>query len=130
MSAMEFRESNMVNWFGVRPAHNGTQIGGYDSAENTTVDLYVNSSGKTSFIHTLIICVSPGAAGTVRVYVADSSDVLDFYIYRRTVTANNYPGDIVVNYVYPLEIPNGYKIRINTNAAGLIIQVSYLGWEE
>jgi len=128
--AMHFREPNEVRWVGVRPAHKGTQISSSDSVSNGTIDLYVNNSGNVSFVHYIGLSTnSEGAGKAGSLLWTNSNNVTQSVLIRHKYQAAGQ----MANYVslhYPLELPNGHKLRVLSDNAGLGAVGSFIAWEE
>jgi len=130
MSAMSYREDNKVLWRGVRPAHNGTQLIGYGTATNNTVDVLQVTAGKKGFITELNIAFSFTVAGTGYVYWTDSLNAVIESLYVISTVAMSLVMAIPVKYWPPLEIGSSDKIRIASNNASIAIKCTAKGWEE
>ena len=118
MSAMTYREDNKVLWRGVRPAHNGTQVLKYIPASNAVVLLHTVTAGKILYLNALILsCYTAQPASFVGyMTVHDELDNLQYYFFLFRC-----PGDGCVNgslgFPFPLEIPEGWRINVLSNAA-------------
>jgi len=130
MALMGFREPNQVKWIGVRPAHRGTQIIAYGSANNAIVILYTVTTGKTLFLSSWSCQISatavPVACGF---YLRDAGDVeATLFLYLNMVSI----GQLTETWqdCYPIEIPADYDLVLKTGDPGAIIRGSFHGWEE
>ena len=127
---MKFREPNEVNWQGVRPGHNGTQVVEYDHVVNGTDLVYTVTAGKILYLisWTHNIVNNSGGVGTSTAYIDDGINV--WYMFDYYHGADNVPGGKAGNQYPPIEVPAGYRFQHYSNAVNVDSYLSFFGWEE
>lgn len=130
MSEMEFREPNEVLWRGVRPAHKGTQVAKEATANNATETLHTVTAGKTLYLTHWVHTVRSNITGLGMLFVTDDLDVARYYISQIRSQADVAAYAPVGSLYIPIEIPEGYKIKVSSSAAGCVIFAFIHGWEE
>ena len=130
MSLMKFREPNRVRWQGSRPAHDGTQIIGYNFATNDNAAVYTALAGETAFVHYMDLTWTAGAnPGKARLQVWNAVPAVVSTIMDNQVLATSVGGK-VVSLTYPLELIEGWSIRVVSTALLLRADGCILGWVE
>lgn len=131
MAATKFRESNMVKWVGVRPAHNGEQALAWKSVTNATGIVYTVPAGKLLLLTYAMLQCNGDAAGSGELYIRDLGDVLVWTILRvRCKTSVGAYPCVCSPFVYPIEIPAGYDVAVISGASGLDVCGAIAGWIE
>ena len=120
------REPNQVKWIGVRPGHNGDQVLENDTAINVLKTIYTVPADKLLFLFAYDIGVYSGAAATAYFYIYDDTPAIFKSLAVRPVTANTAVSSSQGLWV-PIEIPEGYSLRLITSVAGCAIYVSIHG---
>jgi hypothetical protein len=130
MALMGFREKNLVKWVGVRPAHRGTQLEMYGEAENATVGIYTVPVGSVFYLHYASLVFTTAAVGKGTLYIDNGAliQVMLGTILIMTV-AGGIPS-ISCGLTYPIELVSGWRIRVNSDAVGLVVRGSIVGWLE
>jgi len=130
MALMKYREPNQVKWQGARPAHNGEQKIIRNSAENALVNVYTVPAGNTGFFHYFNISVIAGAnPGYFRVDIYNTVPVFVSTFIRVDLPANAYMSKLLELY-YPLEVLEGWSVRIKSSAVALIGELNIMFWIE
>ena len=130
MAIMKFREKNRVKWMGVRPAHDGEQVTPAGSANNATVIVYTVPAGKTLYITHYAVQCTPNLAGSGYFAIRNELDVLT---YRFQYLENIVGAPSLIescSFVYPVEVPAGYDLYVNSNLLGFWVRVAAIGWIE
>ena len=127
--ATVFREPNQVKWIGVRPGHNGVQILAFDDIANGAVALYTVGADKMGFITTVAISAgaSLAAFGYIDYWNAVPATVGRFATLRGT--GGPYDASAQVNFWPPLEMVEGFSIRLFSSLAGYTVFGMVHGWE-
>jgi hypothetical protein len=130
MALMLFRERNQARWIGTRPAHRGTQIAKYATAQNATVIVHTVTAGKTLFLVHAALMLTASGGGGFSFYIRDAADVDWFWL-----GAGYFPGGLVQEHhvfapAFPLEVPAGYDIVAVSSVVANVAKASVFGWEE
>ena len=130
MALMKFREPNQVQWQGVRPGHNGTQVlESFSTALVVPTPFYTVPAGKTFFLTYAGLFQSINITGRL---------ILDIYTdapayWRRLLTGlsllNQISLAINVSYWPPIEVPAGYIFYVEQSAIAGVLAVIH-GWVE
>jgi len=129
MALMKFREDNQVRWVGTRPGHNGEQVFESGQANNNTVILYTVPAGNTLYLCLVNYSVYFGIANTSKLMYYDGTPAL----WRTPIQMSGPVADNfgqVFHYWPPLELPEGYSIRLFSGGVGLLVTGSVFGWIE
>ena len=130
MALMKFREQNQVKWQGSRPGHNGTQVFMDGSANNTVVILYTVPVGKVFYFTAYTFEATPNLVGNAVLSVYDDVPA----IWKRIQYIENFVGGNLVldslSFVYPVEIPSSYSVRLSSNPVGFWARATIHGWIE
>ena len=130
MALMKFREPNQVKWQGVRPGHNGTQVLADGQCDNSTIILYTVPAGKVFYwCGWNMIAYGPAAAGDSYLYIYTAVPAIWRRI-QRFFYAITDSRALSKSYWPPLEIPEGYSIRLVSTVVGHALQGSIHGWVE
>ena len=128
--AMNFREPNQVLWRGVRPGHNGIQVFGAGTATETAIDVYEVTAGKTLYLTYMQLNCNNSAGihyGDLR-WTDDSNVLQNILILHQFDGAGQLSNAVALP--FPIEIPAGHKIRVNSVHAELDASATIFGWEE
>jgi len=130
MSAMSYREDNMVLWRGVRPAHNGTQVLKYIPASNAVVLLHTVTAGKKLYLCNVSMFFYADASGPGHIYSDNGAggDVVYHLMGLHFATKSTVP--YIRSYWPPAEFPAGYRFYVGSMAVGVNLYGSIFGWEE
>ena len=130
MALTTFREPNQVRWFGVRPAHRGTQV----------IKDGIVTSAATATIHTVAgtmfylcgysaLCWGQTYSLPTFLEIYDGVPAIWKTLLRGAQSANSAQW-LSKNYWPPLEIPTGYTIKVRCTLDDHGIHVCIDGWEE
>lgn len=123
-----YREDNKVKWVGVRPAHNGDQIVGKAiNISNETETMYTVPANKILYLTHYWHFTWASAAGVAQIYIADAVPAL-YYRLSWMEDDGAFRFGIAGNYDPPLELGEGYTIKIQTNVAGVETAGGFVGW--
>jgi len=113
MSYTLFAEHNVLQWQGVRPAINGTQIGVHGHAQNATTVLYTVPASRTLFVfntwHHAIMWAMAGLELTFGVYNETPALVYPFF-YSPNAGIGCVSDGNLARWV-PYQVPPLYSIR-------------------
>ena len=124
------RETNLIKWVGVRPAHNGTQVAVSLLTNGAVSIIYTVPAGVTLFLCGMIVGLYMSGAGvTAYVRVRNVADVTQYTLFNQVT---NFAFDVTLNHSFwpPLEIPTGYDIVQAATGAGQEIDTFLHGWIE
>ena len=130
MALMAFREPNQVKWIGTRPAHRGTQITQYATADNAVTIIYTVPAGKVLYLVSAVLSVPTGGVGRAAIYIRDALDASTIFLihYAQVATGLVHTGTPL--FYPPVEVPAGYDIVVSSGAIGVLAVGSIFGWEE
>lgn len=132
MAKMLFRHTNMAEWVGTRPAHNGVQIVDQDLQSGTgAIAMYTVPLGKVLHLTFLSIAASLSADAAARGRIIITTEVPATYLVP-LVCQFEKAGQLMdhVSFWPPLELPAGYVITINVVGANITCYVAMSGWVE
>lgn len=116
--AQLWRENNRARWVGIRPAHDGAQIIDTSTVSNAVDTMLTAAAGKRLLLFSWWAWSVATGAGTASLGIYNAVPALsDRLVYHRHVAAGerNTHHDLFV----PIEIPSGWSIRNETNAAAV-----------
>jgi len=130
MALMAFREPNQVKWWGIRPAHRGTQVAKSASAINATVIIHTVTAGKTLFLCSASLSLQSGVGGG-NIFVRNGADVWQFALLAAQIfTAAATSQGSSITFWPPLEIAAGWDLCTISGAAACSASGFIFGWEE
>ena len=130
MSAMKYRDDNKVLWRGIRPAHNGNQIIKRVSVVNGSSIVHTVSAGKTLYLTQWRFSSQTTVAGLYgNIHVRDGGDVILYYMDDILMAAIGEYGN-AVGLFFPIEIPAGYDVVVQSSGVGLDARGFIHGFEE
>jgi len=130
MALMKFREPNQVQWRGMRPAHNGTEVhGAGGTAVIGIVNILPAHASLTQYVHYYSVSLIPGLPQTATLEYATGAGVAIwvFALIYETVGGERIP--LVGNFWPPLEVLPTNQILLRLTAASWA-QASVLAWRE
>jgi len=130
MALMSFREENHVKRVGVRPAHDGVQVWEYNEVTNGWVNIYIVPAGQTFYLTWYSFEIITLAAGSALLTISTAVPVSVIFLAGCIVVAGANTPNTVCSLAFPIEVPEGYRIRLNSAAAGLRVRGSIHGWVE
>lgn len=117
MAIAAHHEDNMAKWVGVRPGHNGEQVGGYDGVANGDVILYTVPADKILLIFNWSLTANSAAAAVFAFLgIRDALDVQTHALGQLRLK-NSMPNSIVGSRYIPYEVPEGYDVYVSSNSA-------------
>jgi len=132
MALMKFREQNQVLWRGVKPAHNGEQVYGWDYQEGIGEDeVYKVTAGKIFFLTYANLATRLNTDSSASGYLVIKTDAAVHYAYL-LYHIYDKAGQLVDSktFPFPIELPAGYVINIVSTDANLDVFADIFGWEE
>lgn len=132
MALMKHREGNEIKWVGVRPGHRGELIGKNKRQTSTGVGIiHTVTAGKTFFLTfgSLTIC-RRGTSGYGRLAVRDAGDDVVYVIFEAYANSDTQGFNFGSGFPFPVEIPAGYDIIVESGATNVLCCGTAIGWEE
>ena len=128
MSRMLWREANRCRWVGIRPAHEGEQVTGYDFAANQTKVIYTVPAGKTLYLCNVAGGLAAVVVGNACMILRSGGDNYYILAQYRVQSAAGISAPFGVSFPIPIEVPAGDTIVLFSSAANLKIAGSFFGW--
>lgn len=123
--------NNRIDVGNIKPPFDGAQILVYDSAVNSTVVLYTVPSGKVFLVYAIIAAFknnsgTAASPGYLEIVTDTGLKVLNI----GAVTMNDNNGNIATfQPTIPIQISEGYKVRLHSNSATRTVYGSLFGIE-
>lgn len=108
----------------------GTQIVLADTAENGTTVIHTVTAGKTLYLSAIFLNNFAGAAagGLTYLFVTDSGDSEVYTLIMLRLPALGFASE-TNQFLPPLEIPAGYKLKVASSAASIVAYSFVHGYE-
>lgn len=130
MALMKHREGNEIKWIGSRPGHRGTQWANSKTASNEVQIIHTVGVGKICCIAGFSLTVNTSVADKYgELYVRNVGDTYQYFIARFHMDATGQAG-IASGLPFPIEVPAGYDICVQSNNGALNARGFVYGWEE
>jgi len=130
MALMKFRQSNQVRWVGTRPAHDGTQVLTYGTAVNAVDTFYTVPPGQVFYLTHVMWGYTSIAVGLTNLAIQDAVPAVISYCFYEVILATSEGKSGGVSYWPPIEMIEGWRLRLQSNAAGLTVRAAIHGWVE
>lgn len=131
MAKMTFRETNMANWVGCRPGHNGEQVRVMNSVAGAALTIYTVPAGKVFSLCTAVVCCDCHTAGAGDAYSRIlTSAPSEYFRLAQFRFVGNESQNVVVTFWPPMECAAGDYFVIFSGQANLDMRLSIFGWVE
>lgn len=118
MALMLFRERNQVRWFGMRPAHRGTQVTKDATANGNYVDIYQPGAGEVACINTVVLSAKGAVTGEVGIVYTDSVNAVIAWLVLVPYITGWLFAPLCIVFPEPLELINQQKLRAYSSIVG------------
>jgi len=130
MALMTFREPNQVRWFGIRPGHRGTQVLLDVNVTNNTQVLIDGTQITITYLTDWFLGMVRNKDVGNSMEITENDDTHICYLAVITSFTGSPSFAIAQALTYPIEIPAGYKLKVNSVGVNATTFGYIHGWEE